>query len=623
MDNFYAKYPVSGGGGGSGTVTSVALAAPAIFTVTGSPITTSGTIALTLVSESANTFFAAPDGSAGTPVFRAIVAADIPTLNQNTTGTASNITATSNNTLSTLSSLSLPYSQVTGGPSTNGITGLTGDVQASGPGSVLATIQPGAVPLTSSKVSGILPLTKGGTNNNLVPNNNRVMVTSGGVIVEAPAITASSALVSNASGIPIASPTTSGELGFLSGVTSSVQTQLNAKQATGNYITALTGDGTATGPGSVALTVTRINGVALSGLATGILKNTTTTGVPSIAVAADFPTLNQNTTGTAANITATTNATLTTISSLVSVGTITTGVWSGTAISAIKGGTAQTTYATGDTLYASAANTLSKLTIGATGTVLTVAGGVPTWAAASPNLTISAVKTTTYAILTTDLVVLTNAGTASFTATLPTAVGVTGKQYIIKRVDQTLANSVTIATTSSQTIDGVTTKALATQYESFTIVSDGANWQVLDHNIPGNWVSYTPALTAFGTPTGVSFLWKRDGDTLYVQGTFTSGTPTASQALCPFPDAGLTATSGAASGNHWGTWIRQIAGGTVDKGGVLIPVALGSRVIFTDTTTFGANSTTGSLTSQNANSIVASGTLVSLQFSAPITQWTY
>jgi hypothetical protein len=38
----------------------------------------------------------------------------------------------------------------------------------------------------------------------------------------------------------------------------------------------------------------------LGALATGILKNTTTTGVLSIAVAGDFPTLNQNTTGSAA-----------------------------------------------------------------------------------------------------------------------------------------------------------------------------------------------------------------------------------------------------------------------------------------------------------------------------------
>lgn len=61
----------------------------------------------------------------------------------------------------------------------------------------------------------------------------------------------------------------------------------------------LTGDAAAAG-GSCAVTVGKINGVALQGLGTGILKNSTGTGQPSIAIAADFPTLNQNTTGTAA-----------------------------------------------------------------------------------------------------------------------------------------------------------------------------------------------------------------------------------------------------------------------------------------------------------------------------------
>ena len=54
-----------------------------------------------------------------------------PTFNQNTTGTASNITATSNSTLTTLSALSLPYSQLTGAPSLTGYvpyTGATGNV---------------------------------------------------------------------------------------------------------------------------------------------------------------------------------------------------------------------------------------------------------------------------------------------------------------------------------------------------------------------------------------------------------------------------------------------------------------------------------------------------------------
>jgi len=99
-----------------GSVSSVALADDTgLFTITGSPVTTTGTLTLaSLNSQATNTFFAAPNGSAGAPSFRAIMPADVPTLNQNTTGTAANITATSNSTLTTLSALSLPFSQVTG-----------------------------------------------------------------------------------------------------------------------------------------------------------------------------------------------------------------------------------------------------------------------------------------------------------------------------------------------------------------------------------------------------------------------------------------------------------------------------------------------------------------------------
>jgi len=57
----------------------------------------------------------------------AIQASDVPTLNQNTTGTASNITATSNSTLTTLSALSLPGSQVSGNISGNAAN-VTGTV---------------------------------------------------------------------------------------------------------------------------------------------------------------------------------------------------------------------------------------------------------------------------------------------------------------------------------------------------------------------------------------------------------------------------------------------------------------------------------------------------------------
>jgi hypothetical protein len=61
------------------------------------------------------------------------------------------------------------------------------------------------------------------------------------------------------------------------------------------------------------------------------------------------------------------------------VGTLTTGTWNASTITVAYGGTNITTYATGDLIYASATNTLSKLSAGTNGQVLTLSGGVPTW----------------------------------------------------------------------------------------------------------------------------------------------------------------------------------------------------------------------------------------------------
>jgi len=69
--------------------------------------------------------------------------------------------------------------------------------------------------------------------------------------------------------------------------------------------------------------------------------------------------------------------------SITTLGTVTTGTWAGTSIAPTSGGTGLSTYTTGDILYASAANTLSKLPIGTVGQLLTVAGGLPTWASGS------------------------------------------------------------------------------------------------------------------------------------------------------------------------------------------------------------------------------------------------
>jgi hypothetical protein len=64
---------------GSGTVTSVDMTVPAFLAVSGNPITTAGTLALTLATQSANKVFAGPtSGPASAPTFRSLVAADLP-----------------------------------------------------------------------------------------------------------------------------------------------------------------------------------------------------------------------------------------------------------------------------------------------------------------------------------------------------------------------------------------------------------------------------------------------------------------------------------------------------------------------------------------------------------------
>ncbi len=105
-----------------------------------------------------------------------------------------------------------------------------------------------------------------------------------------------------------------------------------------------------------------------SALSTGILKSTTSTGALTIAVAGDFPTLNQNTSGSAASLSAT-----------LAIG---------------SGGTGQTTQTAafdalqpmttgGDIIYGGASGTGTRLANGSSGNVLTSNGGTsaPSWQA--------------------------------------------------------------------------------------------------------------------------------------------------------------------------------------------------------------------------------------------------
>jgi hypothetical protein len=135
--------------------------------------------------------------------------------------------------------------------------------------------------------SGVLSVALGGTNSSTALNNNRVMVSSGGKIVEASALTGNKALASNASGIPVVTSVTDTELGYVSGVTSALQTQIDGKEPSITTL-AVTKGGTGTGTvaqgdllyGSAANTISKL---AKNASSTRYLSNTGTTNNPAWA----------------------------------------------------------------------------------------------------------------------------------------------------------------------------------------------------------------------------------------------------------------------------------------------------------------------------------------------------
>jgi|GEM_PF-4000149 len=123
---------------GTGTVTSVALTVPGIiFTspVSGSPITTSGTLALALNTQSANAVFVGPTvEAAATPTFRALVAADIPATS--VTGRLINIRAFTSGTsyTPTAGTNNIEIMLIGGGGGGGGASGLLSNAASGGGG---------------------------------------------------------------------------------------------------------------------------------------------------------------------------------------------------------------------------------------------------------------------------------------------------------------------------------------------------------------------------------------------------------------------------------------------------------------------------------------------------------
>jgi hypothetical protein len=120
----------------------------------------------------------------------------------------------------------------------------------------------------------------------------QAVITGGATTITTADLTVSRALASNASGKVVVSTVTSTELGYLSGVTSAIQTQLGTKQATlvsATNIKTVNGN-TLLGSGNLAITTSGLNSGATTNM-TGLLKGDGTT----ISATTDYATLGANT----------------------------------------------------------------------------------------------------------------------------------------------------------------------------------------------------------------------------------------------------------------------------------------------------------------------------------------
>lgn len=256
----------------------------------------------------------------------------------------------------------------------------------------------------------------------------------------------------------------------------------------------------------------------LGSLSTGILKNTTSTGALTIAIAADFPTLNQNTSGSAATLTtpraingvnfdgsagitvtaAAGTLTGTTLnssvvsSSLTSLGTIATGVWNGTTIAIANGGTGQTT-------ANAALNAFLPSQATNSGKFLTTDGTNTSWATIAGSGTVTAVSVVTSQGVSGTVANATT--TPAITIALGALTGVTSFNGLVVTANSGVITTGTWNGTTIALANGGTNQtSLITAATASAIVGQDANANYSVNSLIEAW---TTTATAGGTTTMV------------------------------------------------------------------------------------------------------------------------
>jgi hypothetical protein len=213
---------------------------------------------------------------------------------------------------------------------------------------------------------------------------------------------------------------------------------------------------------------------------------------------------------------------------------------------------------TGQSTAQAAIDALLPTQTGNSGEFLSTNGTNAAWAPVTVTPIAPRSVTTTDTATNADDVLLLSG--ASFTQTLYTAAGNSGRRITLIHAGTSLSQVYTLATASGQTIGGIASGsyALYTNGEVLKLVSDGTNWLIEDHKTTTAWTTYSlPVTGTSGNPTlgtgGATLAqWRRVGDsmdiiyshyqtgagaagtnTLYLFGLPTSATANTSKTIIP------------------------------------------------------------------------------------------
>jgi hypothetical protein len=431
---------------------------------------------------------------------------------------------------------------------------------------------------------------------------NRLAVNDGsGVLSDASAITASRALVSDANGIPTHSSVTTTELGYVSGVTSSIQTQLDAKAPSN----------------SPTLTTPTADVVTLDGQASA----------PANPSAGNFKLYVSDTTskltlldsnGTATSVGAGGTGTNFITNGDAEAGTTGWSVYKDASATSPADGTG-TTGATAVTITASSTNPLA----GSKSFVISKGASDLRGEGVGYDFTIDAANKARVQSIKFDYIVNSGtftAGTSSTDSDVTVWIyDVTNSTLIQPSSYKLLSNSSTV---SDQFQAEFQTSSNSTSFRLiFHIASTSASaYELKIENIQvgpsayvygtpiSDWASYTPTFTGFGTVGTQSFEYRRVGSNIEIRGRFVTGTNTATEARISLP-SGLTSSSSIATIAIAG----NLGSSTTIAGAAYVTIEPSVTYLTISYTSAG----TSGLTKQNGNTFSA-GTTLQVNASLPV-----